>query len=100
MLIKPNQTHLKGVVRAIHPEADGWGANVELEVMQNESPSEDEDFLQPDPGSIIQVFAAEPSKLKVGDLIRARARLLAGPFGGRSVLESVAPVEEAASSED
>lgn len=97
MQTKPNQTVLKGRVCAIRPEADGWGADVELLVMQNESPSEDEDFLRPAPGSVINVFSAEPEKLKVGELVRVHASLLAGPFGGRTVLESVAPIQEAAS---
>jgi hypothetical protein len=99
MLIKPNRTILKGRVRAIHPEPDGWGASVELLVVQNESSSEDEDFLRPAPGSVITAFSAEPNKLKVGELVRVQASLLAGPFGGRTVLESVAPLQEPTSSQ-
>ena len=98
MLIKPNRTVLKGRVRAIRPESDGWGARVEFEVLQNESPSEDEDFLRPTPGSVIDAFSAEPDKLRVGELVRVDASLLAGPFGGRTVLEAVAPIEEPTSS--
>lgn len=96
MQVKPNQTILQGRVCAIRPEADGWGADVELLVVENESPSEEEDYLRPAPGAVIKAFSAEPDKLKVGDLIRARASLLAGPFGGRTVLESVAPIQESA----
>ena len=95
MQVMPNQTVLQGRVRAIHPEADGWGANIELLVVQNESPTEEEDFLRPAPGSVINVFSAEPDNVHVGDLVRAHATLLAGPFGGRTVLESVAPIEDA-----
>ena len=97
MLTKPNKTILRGRVEAIHPEKDGWGADIELLVAENESVSEEEDFLRPAPGSIIRVFSAEPEKLKVGDQIRAQATLLAGPTGGRAVLESVTPIKKSAS---
>jgi hypothetical protein len=97
MQIMPNETVLQGRVRAIRPEADGWGANIELLIVQNESPSEERDFLRPTPGSVINAFAAEPYNLHVGDLVRAHATLLAGPFGGRTVLESVTPIQESAS---
>jgi hypothetical protein len=89
MLVKPNQTVLEGRVEAIRPEPDGWGAEVELRVERNESPSEDEDFLRPALGSVTKLFAAEPAALQVGDRVRAHARLLAGPRGGRAVIESV-----------
>jgi hypothetical protein len=94
MLIKPNHTIVEGRVRAIRPEADGWGADVDLLVTRNESPSHDADFIRPAPGSLLTAFSAEAEKLKVGDVIRARASLLAGPFGGRTVLESVAPLTD------
>ena len=32
---------------------------------------------------------SELEKLKVGDVIQAQATLLAGPFGGRAVIEKV-----------
>jgi hypothetical protein len=89
MLVKPNKTVLEGRVEAIRPEPDGWGAEVELRVERNESASEAEDFLRPAPGSVMKLFAAEPAELRVGDHVRAEARLLAGPRGGRAVIESV-----------
>lgn len=92
MQIMPNRTVLKGRVQAIRPAADGWGAEIELFVEQNESPSEEEDFLRPASGSVLNVFFAEPENLKVGDHIRAQACLLAGPFGGRPVLQSVTAI--------
>ncbi len=91
MLVKPNQTLLVGKVQAIRPEPDGWGAEVDLEVVQNDSPSQDQDFLRPTPGSVLTAFFAEPRRLHVGDLVRAQAALLAGPFGGRAVLQTVEP---------
>jgi hypothetical protein len=99
MLIKPNKTILKGRVRAIRPEPDGWGAEIELLVEQNESPSEEEDYLRPAPGAVLNVFTAEPDKLQVGDLIRAELALQAGPFGGRTVLEAVASLPASASAQ-
>lgn len=95
MQVRPNQTILQGRVRAIRPEADGWGATIELLVIKNESPSEEDDFLRPVPGAAINVFTAEPDDVQVGDLVRAHATLQAGPFGGRTVLESIATIEEA-----
>lgn len=92
MLVKPNRTLLRGKVRAIRPEADGWGAEVDLEVEENLSASEDEDFLRPQPGALLTVFAAEPGRLRVGDAVRVQASLNAGPFGGRAVLETVEPL--------
>lgn len=99
MQVKPNHTIMQGRVRAIRPEADGWGAHVDLLVMRNESPSQDEDFLRPAPGSVLTAFSAEPKNLKEGDLVRVRASLLAGPFGSRAVLESVTPISESPSLE-
>ncbi|HEX8998958.1 MAG TPA: hypothetical protein VGB07_03595 [Blastocatellia bacterium] len=97
MLIKPNRTIFTGHVRAIRPEADGWGANVELLVEQNESASREEDFLRPEPGTVLIVFAAEPDKLQVGEHIRAEVTLHAGPFGNRTVLETVAHLPKSTS---
>ncbi|MGQ0600377.1 MAG: hypothetical protein ACT4QE_01620 [Anaerolineales bacterium] len=96
MRVKPNQTVLRGRVQAIHPEEDGWGANVDLLVVENETPSDEADFLRPAPGSVIQAFVAEPKKLKVGGLFRVHASLLAGPFGGRTVVESFRRIRESA----
>jgi hypothetical protein len=95
MQVMPNQTVLQGRVRAIRPEADGWGANIELLVVQNESPSEQNDFLRPTSGTVLNVFTAEPEQLQVGNLIRAQVTLLAGPFNERVVLESFTLIEEA-----
>jgi hypothetical protein len=93
MLVKPNKTVVRGTVRAIRREPDGWGAEVDLEVDRNESPSSDLDFLRPAAGSVLKVFAAEPEKLHVGDRVRIQASLAAGPFGGRAVIESVEPAD-------
>lgn len=95
MQLRPNQTVLQGRVRAIRPEADGWGATIELLVVQNESPAEASDFLRSAPGTVLNVFTAEPELLQVGEMIRAHVTLLAGPFGERRVLESFDPIAAA-----
>ncbi len=89
MLVKPNKTVLLGRVRAIHPEPDGFGAGIELEVSENKSLMADEDFLKTKPGDVVHLYFTEPDKLRVGDTIQADASLSAGPFGGRAVIESM-----------
>ena len=89
MRVKPNRTVVRGRVSSIRKESDGWGAQVELQVLQNESPSPEEDFLRPEEGSTMTAFLPDPAELKVGDVVRAAASLNAGPFGGRSVIQSV-----------
>ena len=90
MRIKPNRTVVRGRVRAIRPEPDGYGAELELEVLANESPSPDEDFLRPEPGSVLCAFLADPELVRVDAEVRVGACLVAGPGGGRAVIESVA----------
>ena len=92
MHVKPNKTVVRGKVSAIRPEPDGWGAEVHLQVEQNESPDPEADFLRPAEGSILKVFTPEPDKIRVGQVVRAEACLNAGPTGGRAVLQSVEPV--------
>lgn len=91
MWVKPNKTVLRGVVRAIRPAADGWGADVDLEVEENDSPRSEEDFLKPDLGSTMTLFTAEHECLRVGGRVRVEARLNAGPTGGRPVIQSASP---------
>lgn len=91
MLVQPNQTIVQGHVRAVRPEADGWGADVDLDVLRNESPDPETDFLRPEPGSLLTVFAAEPEKLTPGEVVRVRVSLRADAFGERTVLEDVLP---------
>ncbi len=90
MLIKPNRTIVRGRVRTIQPEPGGIGARVEIEVLANESPSPEEDFLRPEPGSLFCAFLADPELLRVDAEVRVGASLVAGPGGGRAVIESVA----------
>jgi hypothetical protein len=94
MMIKPNRTILHGKVSAIRPEQDGRGAEIEIEVSENNSPVAEEDFLKTQPGDVTQLYFTEPEKLKVGDTIQARASLLGGPFGRRAVIEEVTKIKD------
>ena len=90
VLVQPNKTILSGRVRSIRPDPGGRGTEVELEVLANESPSAERDFLRPAPGSVLTAFAAEPpSGVRERDVVRVEACLLAGPAGGRAVIESI-----------
>lgn len=95
MMIHPNETVVRGRVTAIRPESSGWGAEVALEVLRNETPSPETDFIQPQRGSVMNLFAAETDGIQVGDVIRARARVNGGPSGERSVLTSAERVADA-----
>ncbi|MCA9154740.1 MAG: hypothetical protein KDA38_08125 [Planctomycetales bacterium] len=88
MNTKPNQTKLRGTIREIRPQPDGWGAEVDIEVEANVSPQADQDFLRPKSGSVMRFFASEPDRLNVGELVQATARLAFGPFGERAILEA------------
>jgi hypothetical protein len=93
MQARPNKTVVKGEVLAILPEPSGWGAEVHLRVLANESPSSDDDFLRPEGGSILKLFTSELAKeMRVGEIVRAEAKLNAGPTGGRAVLQKVEPI--------
>jgi hypothetical protein len=88
MRVKPNETILRARVRAIRPAADGWGADVDFDVVANDSPDSSRDFLRPKPRSTLTAFAAEPEKLHVGDEVSVVLSLNAGPSGERAVVRS------------
>jgi hypothetical protein len=95
MQIRPNRTVVKGEVVSIIPEPSGWGADVHLRVLKNESPKHDEDFLRPEEGSILELFMSDQTHdMRVGEIVRAVARLNAGPTGSRAVLQRVEPIKE------
>ena len=82
MLVRPNQTVVEGTVKAIRPQPEGWGAEIDLEVQRNLSPVPEDDFLKPQPGRTLTAFSVEPHTLRVGEAVRLRLALLAGPRGG------------------
>jgi len=89
MLAKPNKTVVEGTVRAINPASDGQGHEVEIEVRRNLSRGRSDDFIQPEEGQSLKLFAAQTPDVTIGDRVRVQARLLAGPFGERTVLEQL-----------
>jgi len=96
MLAKPNKTVIEGTVRGIEPASDGQGLEIEIEVCRNLSRGRSDDFIQPAEGRSLILFAAQTPGVTVGDRVRVQARLLAGPFGERRVLEQLDPLSDQA----
>jgi hypothetical protein len=86
MLVKPNETIIEGRVLRLRRVEQGHGVEVDIDVRQNWSDSADKDFLKPTPGQVVSLFSPEAPALKEGGTYRIKARLLAGPFGGRTIL--------------
>lgn len=97
MQIRPNRTTVLGIIRRVSPEASGPGSEVVLEVVRNESTA-DEDYVRPEPGTQISAFWARPEPPRVGQSVRARLKLHAGPFGQRIVAETLEALDAAAPS--
>jgi len=89
MLAKPNRTVIEGTVRAIVPATNGQGHEIEIEVRRNLSRGRSDDFIQPTEGQLLTLFAAQTPDVTIGECVRVQARLLAGPFGERRVLEQL-----------
>jgi hypothetical protein len=96
MLAKPNKTVIEGTVRAIVPASEGHGHQIEIEVCRNLSRGRSDDFIQPAEGQSLILFAAQTPEVTVGARVRVQARLLAGPFGERTVLEQLDPLSDQA----
>lgn len=89
MLLRPNETVLDGVLRSVRPAVDGKGFEVTLSVTANCTPTPEQDFLRPPPGSELTLFAAQSPDAAVGDSCNVKASLLGGPFGQRAVLSTL-----------
>jgi hypothetical protein len=94
MLAKPNKTVIEGTVRAIAPASEGHGHEIEIEVHRNLSHGRSDDFIQPAQGQSLHLFATQTPDVAIGDRVRVQARLLAGPFGERTVLEQLDPLSD------
>jgi hypothetical protein len=92
MLAKPNKTVIEGTVRAIVPVNEG--REIEIEVDRNLSRGRSDDFIQPAEGQSLILFAAQTPDVTIGARVRVQARLLAGPFGERTVLEQLDPLSD------
>jgi hypothetical protein len=97
MLAKPNKTVIEGSVRAIAPATEGKGHQIEIEVHRNLSRGRRDDFIQPVKGQCLNLFATQTPDVAIGDRVRVQARLLAGPFGERTVVERLDRLSEPAS---
>jgi hypothetical protein len=88
MRVKPNRTELEGIVTDIHADAGGIGFELSLEVAANSSQAATSDFIRAKPGETVQLFCLKaPTGVEIGDEVRVEAELLAGPGGGRIVLQ-------------
>ncbi len=86
MNVRPNQTTVQAEVKRIAPCADGYGHDLDLEILANDSPDPNADYLKAKSGDRVTVFAADLSGLKPGVRIRATLALAGGPFNQRTVL--------------
>ena len=85
---------IEGTIRAIVPATEGQGHEIEIEVYRNLSRGRSDDFIQPAEGQSLILFAAQTPDVTIGDRVRVQARLLAGPFGERTVLEQLEPLSD------
>ena len=86
MIVHPNQTIVKALVKGIVPSQDGTGHELDLEILKNESPDPKTDFLQPHVGDRLKVFASDVGDLSGGLHIQATLALAGGPFQERTLL--------------
>jgi hypothetical protein len=95
MQIRPNRTTVLGIIRRVSPDPSGPGSELVLEVVRNESTA-GEDYVRPAPGTQLSAFWARPELPRIGQSVRARLKLHAGPFGQRIVAETLEPLDAAA----
>jgi hypothetical protein len=88
MLIKPNETTLKGRVTRVEMAADGFGGDVSIEVTEVPAGDDSPDFVGTSPGATLRLFAAEPHKVKQGELYSVTASMVGDARGQRLVMRS------------
>jgi hypothetical protein len=91
MIVHANETRVEAVVKHVAPCGDGYGCELDLEILRNESRDPNADYLRPKAGDRLKVFAAEVGPLKEGSRVRATLGLSGGPFGQRAVLRGAEP---------
>jgi hypothetical protein len=93
MRAKPNKTIVTGWLRTYEPAPDGYGGDIEVEVIANTSPDAASDFLRSAPGQSLRAFYAQPAPpataLPFGRRVRVELTFLGGPGGGRPVVQSI-----------
>lgn len=95
MQVRPNESVFIGNIKALRPQADGWGAEIDLGIVKNLSDAK-QDFVQCKPGEDITVFVPNPKGIAEGDRVRVTATLNAGPTGGAVVARSIVPDQSGA----
>lgn len=93
MKTAPNRTVVTGRLLTFQPAADGYGGDLVIEVVTNESPVPSADFIKPQAGKPLRAFYPEPNEREisslVGSLVRVDLTFLGGPSGGRAVVRSL-----------
>jgi hypothetical protein len=93
MKTAPNKTVVTGLLQGYEPAADGYGSNVQIEVVSNESPVASTDFIKPEAGGTLRAFCPEPSERALsslkGQVVKVELTFLGGPSGGRAVVQSI-----------
>lgn len=93
MKAAPNKTILIGRLLRFEAAADGYGGEVEIETIRNESPDPAKDFLKPQASGRLRAFVPEPDAALlsslIGRLVRAELTFLGGPSGGRAVVQDL-----------
>lgn len=88
MKARPNESVFIGHVKALRPQPDGWGAEMDLVVMNNLSEA-GQDFVQSKAGDSLTMFVPDPKGIAAGDRVRVTATLNAGPGGEKVVARSI-----------
>jgi hypothetical protein len=90
----PNETVVSAQLVEWKPAADGYGGDVVLDVLANESPARERDFIRPEAGKRVTAFCPPALQPQVTALLRRRVRarmtFLGGPTGSRAVLQDIA----------
>jgi hypothetical protein len=88
MMLRPNKSLIEGKIKRIARAADGVGADVVIDVHACKAADDMEDFVGAAPGAEVTLFTSEPEALESGKTYRLKARVLGGPNGERTVIES------------
>jgi hypothetical protein len=96
MKTPPNKTVVTGRLQKFESAVDGYGGDLEIEVVSNESPDPSADFIKPEAGKQLRAFYPGPSERDIssliGGLVRVDLTFLGGPSGGRAVVQSLRAV--------
>ena len=94
MKAAPNETSIHGTLLNYTPAADGYGGEVEIEVIRQDGKDPSSDFIRPAVGSRVRAFCPPESpapNLPVGQRVNATLTFSGGPFGSRIVVRSLRP---------